>query len=99
MAERFSIIIPFDQAAAQDAASLAIALSSHDVVLAGPSSFVSSEVNGTRIENANGKGTAIRFALACVSGEVTIIHDAGFSLSPSLHESLVAPILENRADA
>jgi SAM-dependent methyltransferase len=99
MADRLSIIIPFDQSEAQQAASLANSLTGHEVILAGPSSFVDQEIDGARVATASGKGAAIRSALSQVGSPVTVIHDAGFGLSPALHENLAAPILSDEADA
>ncbi len=52
-----------------------------------------------RHEHNRGKGAAIRTALASARGEFSIIQDSDLEYDPRDYPSLLAPLLEDRADA
>jgi glycosyltransferase involved in cell wall biosynthesis len=55
-------------------------------------------VNVLLHETNQGKGAAIRTALAHVTGELVVIQDADLEYDPSEYLHLMAPILEGKAD-
>jgi len=58
-------------------------------------------LNGLRLlfhEKNLGKGAAIRTALLCVHGEITLIQDADLEYDPAEYPKLIEPILSGDAD-
>ena len=56
----------------------------------------SSHIKLIRHTQNQGKGTAIRTALAYVTGEIVIIQDADLEYSPSQYPQLIEPILQGK---
>lgn len=59
---------------------------------------VANEVKVLFHEKNQGKGAAIRTALPHVTGDLVIIQDADLEYDPSEYPTLIAPILEGKAD-
>lgn len=51
-----------------------------------------------RHEHNRGKGAAVRTALAQATGDIVLIQDADLEYDPQDYPTLLAPILDNRAD-
>jgi glycosyltransferase involved in cell wall biosynthesis len=49
-------------------------------------------------DSNSGKGAAIRTALQSVTGDIVIVQDADLEYNPEEYSSLIAPILEGKAD-
>jgi len=60
--------------------------------------FPAEQITAIRQERNQGKGAALRAALAAVKGDIVLIQDADLEYSPDDYPRLLKPILDGRAD-